>query len=73
SQSRALDLTRVYHLDVVYWPVSDPTGLAEGREARLEARNPRGDRLLARLAAMPELTTCRLVGPDDAREGEVAR
>ncbi|MFC2992668.1 MULTISPECIES: tRNA (adenosine(37)-N6)-threonylcarbamoyltransferase complex ATPase subunit type 1 TsaE [Halomonas] len=44
-----------------------------GREARLEARSPRGDQLLARLAAMPELATCRLMGPDDAREGEVAQ
>ena len=27
--------TRVAHLDVEYWPIMDPAGLAEGREAKL--------------------------------------
>ncbi len=44
-----------------------------GREARLEARSPRGEQLLTRLAAMPELAACRLMDPDNAREGEAAR
>lgn len=35
SQRQALELTRVSHLDVEYWPVMDPSGLAEGREAKL--------------------------------------
>ncbi|SIP99596.1 Protein-tyrosine-phosphatase [Paracoccus thiocyanatus] len=35
SQRQALELTRVSHLDVEYWPIMDPSGLAEGREARL--------------------------------------
>ncbi|MFV0302765.1 MAG: low molecular weight phosphatase family protein [Paracoccus sp. (in: a-proteobacteria)] len=35
SQRLALELTRVFHLDVEYWPIMDPTGMAEGREARL--------------------------------------
>ena len=51
SQSRARDLTRVYHLDVVYWPVSDPTGLAEGREARLDAYRQSRDEIVAHLIA----------------------
>ena len=51
SQSRARDLTRVYHLDVVYWPVSDPTGLAEGREARLAAYRQSRDEIVAHLIA----------------------
>lgn len=35
SQRQALELTRVAHLEVEYWPIMDPTGLAEGRDARL--------------------------------------
>ena len=35
SQRMALELTRVAHLDVEYWPIMDPAGLAEGREAKL--------------------------------------
>lgn len=37
SQRLALELTRIYHLEVEYWPIMDPTGLAEGREAKLAA------------------------------------
>lgn len=35
SQRLALDLTRLFHLEVEYWPIMDPTGMAEGREAKL--------------------------------------
>ena len=35
SQRMALEFTRVAHLDVEYWAVMDPAGLAEGREAKL--------------------------------------
>ena len=35
SQRMALELTRVAHLDVEYWAIMDPAGLAEGREAKL--------------------------------------
>lgn len=35
SKSRALELTRLFHLDVEYWPILDPTGMGEGREAKL--------------------------------------
>ncbi|MEL7167576.1 MAG: low molecular weight phosphatase family protein, partial [Pseudomonadota bacterium] len=52
SQRRALDLTRYYHLDVEYWPILDPTGLGETREAKLDSyRNARDqirDRLIDR-------------------------
>jgi arsenate reductase len=52
SQRRALELTRFYHLDVEYWPILDPTGLGEGREAKLasyrQARDQIHQRLLAR-------------------------
>ncbi|MFD1881451.1 low molecular weight phosphatase family protein [Paracoccus pacificus] len=52
SQRRALDLTRIYHLEVEYWPIMDPTGLAEGREPILNAyratRDQIRDSMLAR-------------------------
>ncbi|MEL6684521.1 MAG: low molecular weight phosphatase family protein [Pseudomonadota bacterium] len=52
SQRRALDLTQFYHLDVEYWPILDPTGLGDNREARLalyrQARDQIKERLIAR-------------------------
>ncbi|WP_281856540.1 low molecular weight phosphatase family protein [Litoreibacter halocynthiae] len=52
SQRQALELTRVYHLAVEYWPILDPTGLGEGREEKLNsyrmARDQIKDRILAR-------------------------
>lgn len=35
AQRQAIELTRNFHLDVEYWPIMDPAGLAEGREAIL--------------------------------------
>ena len=55
SQRRALDLTRLYHLDVEYWPILDPTGLGEGREDKLnsyrQARDQIRERIIARFGA----------------------
>ena len=34
SQRTALELTRFYHLEVEYWPILDPTGLGESRDAK---------------------------------------
>lgn len=52
SQRQALELTRVAHLEVEYWPIMDPTGLAEGREAKLalyrQIRDQIRDRMLDR-------------------------
>jgi len=52
SQRRALDLTQFYHLEVEYWPILDPTGLGDNRDARLalyrQARDQIKDRLVAR-------------------------
>jgi len=52
SQRMALELTRHSHLDVEYWPILDPTGLGESREARLaayrQARDQIRDRIVAR-------------------------
>ncbi|EPX82009.1 low molecular weight phosphatase family protein [Salipiger mucosus] len=49
SQRAALDLTRFYHLKVEYWPVMDPTGLGETREAKLEAYRQTRDQIRERL------------------------
>ena len=51
SQRRALELTRLFHLDVEYWPVLDPTGLGEGREQKLEAYRQTRDQIRERLIA----------------------
>ena len=52
SQRRALDLTQFFHMDVEYWPILDPTGMGDSREARLalyrQARDQIYDRLIAR-------------------------
>ncbi len=52
SQRRALDLTQFHHLEVEYWPILDPTGLGDDRDARLalyrQARDQIRDRLMAR-------------------------
>jgi protein-tyrosine-phosphatase len=49
SQRKALDLTRLYHLDVVYWPILDPTGLGETREAKLASYRQTRDQIIERL------------------------
>ena len=58
SQRRALELTRFFHLEVEYWPILDPTGLGEGREAKLvsyrQARDQIRDRMLARFGPPTE-------------------
>ncbi|MBC7133691.1 MAG: low molecular weight phosphatase family protein [Roseovarius sp.] len=51
SQRRALELTRYFHLDVVYWPIMDPTGLARTREARLDAYRQTRDQIIHHLIA----------------------
>ena len=49
SQRRALDLTQFYHIDVEYWPILDPTGLGDAREARLTAYREARDQIMQRL------------------------
>ncbi len=49
SQRLALELTRVFHLDVVYWPIMDPTGLGETREAKLDAYRQTRDQIISHL------------------------
>ncbi len=49
SQRQALELTRYYHLDVEYWPIMDPTGIGETREAKLAAYRLTRDQIRARM------------------------
>lgn len=49
SQRQALELTRVYHLEVEYWPIMDPTGLGETREAKLAAYRQSRDQIVSHL------------------------
>lgn len=49
SQRRALELTRFFHLDVEYWPILDPTGLGETREAKLTQFRAARDQIVQRL------------------------
>ena len=49
SQRRALDLTRVYHLDVEYWPILDPTGLGDSRDAQLLRYRETRDQIMGKL------------------------
>ena len=52
SKRAALELTRLSHLEVEYWPIIDPTALGEGREAKLaayrQARDQIKDRMIER-------------------------
>jgi arsenate reductase len=49
SQRMALELTRFYHLAVEYWPILDPTGLGEGRDAKLAAYRQTRDQIRERI------------------------
>ena len=49
SQRAALELTRFAHIDVEYWPIMDPTGLGETREAKLQAYRQTRDQIASRM------------------------
>lgn len=49
SQRRALELTGIYHLDVEYWPILDPTGLGTRREDKLDAYRQARDQIQTRI------------------------
>jgi len=51
SQRRALDLTRLHHLAVEYWPILDPTGLGQRREDKLAVYRQARDQIVARIRA----------------------
>ena len=49
SQRRALELTRLFHLTVEYWPILDPTGIGETREMKLVSYRQTKDQILNKL------------------------
>lgn len=49
SQHRALELTRYFHLTVEYWPILDPTGLGETRDAKLASYRQARDQIVGHL------------------------
>lgn len=50
SKKLALDLTKLYHLSVEYWPIVDPTSLGgDTREAKLAAYRQTRDQIKANL------------------------
>ena len=49
SQRRALELTRLFHLIVEYWPILDPTGIGETREMKLVSYRQTRDQILNKL------------------------
>ncbi|WP_052453542.1 low molecular weight phosphatase family protein [Celeribacter indicus] len=49
SQRQALELTRFYHLDVEYWPIMDPSGIGETRDAKLDAYRKARDQIIDRM------------------------
>lgn len=51
SQRQALELTRFAHIDVEYWPIMDPSGLGETREAKLAAYRQTRDQIKEHLLA----------------------
>jgi protein-tyrosine-phosphatase len=51
SQRLALELTRIYHLEVEYWPIMDPTGIGEARESKLAVYRQTRDQIVTRMLA----------------------
>ena len=49
SQRRALELTRLFHLTVEYWPILDPTGIGETRELKLVSYRQTRDQIVNKL------------------------
>jgi len=49
SQRRALEFTRFAALEVEYWPIIDPTGLGESREAKLRSYRQARDQIWAKI------------------------
>lgn len=50
SHARARDLTRPFHTDVEFWPITDPTGQGETRNAKLDAYRRTRDEIIGHLS-----------------------
>lgn len=70
SQRLVLEMTRVFHLEVEYWPIMDPAGLAEGREAKLAAYRQSRDQIIDR---MIRRFGPRIDAQDEALQQDVTR
>ena len=51
AQRHAQEYTRLHALDVEYWPIFDPSGLGETRDAKLAAYRQARDQILGRILA----------------------
>ncbi len=51
AQRRALEYTRHYSIEVVYWPTLDPTGIGETRQQKLDAYRQTRDQILNSIVA----------------------
>lgn len=49
SQRAALEMTRLYHVDVEVWPIIDPTGIGDSRDAKLAAYRHARDQIKAHM------------------------
>ena len=49
SQRRALELTRFFHLEVEFWPITDPTGVGESRATKLASYRQTRDQIILHL------------------------
>ena len=49
AQRQALEFNRYHHIDVDYWPILDPTGLGETRDAKLESYRLARDQIVDRM------------------------
>jgi arsenate reductase len=49
SHARVLELTDVFHTEVDFWPVVDPTGFGDDRELRLSRYREARDQIIAGL------------------------
>ncbi|WP_435140498.1 low molecular weight phosphatase family protein [Pseudopelagicola sp. nBUS_19] len=49
SRAEAIKLTRFYHLDLEYWPITDPSAVSGNRGTRLDAYRKSRDEIIAHL------------------------
>ena len=52
AQRHALDLTRTASLDVLYWPIMDPTGLGGSRSRQPDAFRQTRDQIVERMIGL---------------------
>jgi arsenate reductase len=64
AMRQAQEYTRFHAVDVEYWPIIDPTGLGETREAKLAAYRQTRDQITARILDR--------FGPPEAAETDAA-